>query len=256
MIKYMMKRQFRMRKYSANENYFNVINDDAGAYLLGFISADGGVYKNKLTIAQSGDNGKLLLEWIKNNLNSTHKLSIRCGKKITHRDAHILTITSPQLISDLRGFNISENKKNNMSFPESLNSKYLKSYIRGYFDGDGCVGVYIEKKIKNNKAYYSKYLKLSFYGTFNFISKINELLSESLKGRIQKYGIHCEIIWTNKKARDFGKWLFENNSQLPDYSKNIKYLKYIEEYDNLSKLSERVSKAVIQMDMKDRKSVG
>ena len=59
---------------------------------------------------------------------------------------------------------------------------------------------------------------------------------------------HAEIIWTNKKARNFGKWLFEKNNNLPTYVKIKKYIKYIEEFDNTPTVSERASKIVIQKD--------
>lgn len=249
-----MKKQFKLRKYSINENYFNYIDDNVIAYILGFISADGGIFKNQLTIAQSGNEGKILLEWIKNKLNSNHAILLRKGKKITHRDAHILTITSPQIIKDLKKFNIIENKKYNFNFPDLLDLKYLKSYIRGYFDGDGCVGIYHEKRIKNNKLYFSKYLKLSFYGTKHFIIKCNELLPMPIKGRtlFSKNGIHAEIIWTNKKARNFGDWLFEKNNDLPEYVKINKYLSYIEEFNNTPTVFERASKIVLQKDNKNK----
>jgi len=246
-----MKKQFKLRKYKINENYFNIIDSENKAYILGFISADGGVKDKVLTIAQSSKNGEILLEWIKNELNSNHILYLRKRKKITHNDAYILQITSPQIIEDLNKYNILENKKYNNEFPNLLNIKYFKQYIRGYFDGDGCVGIYYEKKKKNNKFYYSKYLKLSFYGTKNFIVKCNELFPESIKGRIllSKNNKHAEIIWTNKKARIFGEWLFENSDNLPNYVKNTKYLNYINEYKITPILSERVSKIVIQKDI-------
>ena len=248
-----MKGQFKLRKYNVNENYFNSINNNIGAYILGFISADGGVFNNRLTIAQSGDEGKILLEKIKNKLNSNHTILSRKGKKIAHRDAHVLIITSPQIVKDLKNYNIIKNKKYNFKFPDLLDLKYLKPYIRGYFDGDGCVGIYYEKKERNNKIYNSKYLKLSFYGTKIFILRCNELLPTPIMGRIllSKDDIHAEIIWTNKKARNFGEWLFEKNDDIPEYVKIKKYLMYIKEFNNTPKVFERASKAVLQKDNKN-----
>lgn len=150
MIKYLMKKQFKLRRYSLNEHYFNEIHDNDKAYLLGFIAADGCIYENRLIIAQSGNDGRILLEWFKNKLNSTHILYIRYAKKPTHKNSHILTITSPQIVEDLNKHGIIRNKKYKLCFPKTLNLEFLKPYIRGYFDGDGCVGIYIEKKIKKN----------------------------------------------------------------------------------------------------------
>lgn len=86
------------------------------------------------------------------------------------------------------------------------------------------------------------------YGTTEFITNMNGLIPKSIKGRVVKRRLsHSEIIWTNKKARNFGTWLFENN-ELPKYVKYVKFSKYMEEFNNIPKLSERMSKPVIQLD--------
>jgi len=241
-----MKGQFKARKYIVNENYFNSVNNDESAYILGFISADGGVFDNALTIGQSSDKGKELLEWIKSKLDSDHVLYYRPPKKETHNYCNVLTITSPKIVSDLNNFNIDEQKKYNYKFPDNLNLNLFKQFLRGYFDGDGCVGVYDEKGERNGKIYLSRYLKLSFYGTIDFIEKCKVLIP--IKGHItySKNKTHCEIIWTNKKAREFGKWLFENNNQLPLYVKSKKYFEYINEFNNTIPLNVRTSKKISQ----------
>lgn len=235
-------------EYDINHNYFNYINNDEKAYILGFIFADGCIHKKVLTIAQSGDKEKNILLWIKEKMESNHILYTKKPKKETHKTTYILSITSPQIINGLKSNGVKENKKYDSEFPTNLNISQFKSFIRGYFDGDGCVGIYNEKKIKNGKKYISKYLKLSFFGTKDFIESCNDLLPDELKGRIRYVKNHAEIIWTNKKARNFGKWLFENENLFKSL-KYVKYNTYIKEYNETPKLIERIKRKVVQFNL-------
>jgi hypothetical protein len=242
-------------RYSVNEKYFSKINSHEKAYILGFIVADGGVYGNNLSIGQSGKNGKMLLEWIKEKLSSNNIFYVKKPKKNTHNINYVLTISSNEIVNDLSKFNVSENKKYCFEFPQALNLKYFKSFLRGYFDGDGCVGIYDEKTVtQKGKTNYSEYLKLSFYGTKNFITYCNNLLPNKIKGRIavSKSNTHAEIIWTNKKAREFGLWLFENNNEIYPYVKISKFRSYMDKYKVTPKLHERLSKPVIQKNLEGK----
>lgn len=237
------------KTYSCNENSFNKINTNEIAYVLGFICADGSLNKNILNISQSGEVEKLILFYIKDVLNSNHPLRVvKFGNK-NHRDSYQLNIFSKKIIEDLNSYGIGNNKKYSLSSIKNLPEKYNKSFVRGYFDGDGCVGVYDEKKIKNGKTYVSNYLKLSFFGTKDFICWVNDnIIPEEFKGRIVIKYKHAEIIWTNKKAREFGEWLFSDEIlyQSPKYQK---YWEYMDEYKNKTPLNLRASKAVKQFDM-------
>lgn len=196
---------------------------------MGFIAADGGVYKNSLLISQSGEEGKILLEIIKDTLEYTGVLyRVNTSTKINYR----LNINSPQIIKDLKQYNVVENKSYNFNL--NIKNNYFKSFLRGYFDGDGCVGIYerqVKQYRKNNsyKIYNEKYLRISFFGTLDFIRNCNELIPKELRGKItisKSCKNHGEIYWTYKKAKDFGRWLFKND-ELPLYIKKIKFDNYI-----------------------------
>jgi hypothetical protein len=220
------KGQF-IRKYEVNDNVFECIEDDYSAYVLGIISSDGGVFENKLTITQCGIEGEKMLNWVKDMINSNHGLYHLKSDNEKHNDIYRLTIVSDKIVNDLLKYNITKNKKYLYNYPINLDNRYMKSFIRGYFDGDGCVGVYNGKKIKNGKTYYHKYLKMSFYGTKDFILKCKDILPYKPSVVLNKEKTHGEIIWTHKRARDIANWLFDDNLYLS--KKKIKYLKYIEE---------------------------
>lgn len=241
------KGQF-VNKYTFNDKFFNKIDSHESAYLLGFICGDGNIKNNVFTIAQSGEVEKEILLWFKDKINSNHFLYKRKPKKSTHRISYVLSITSKKLVESLKNLGVSENKKYKLQYPNIINEDYFKSFLRGYFDGDGCVGVYYEKKKKNNKTYKSKYLKLSFYGTKEFISACNNKIPSEIKGRIRNVGSHSEIIWTNKKARNFGEWLFSNKKLFQSVKYN-KYWDYIDKFRNTPNVFDRLSKPVIQKDI-------
>ena len=50
----------RPRKYSLNEDYFENINSNNKAYILGFIYADGSIYGNYLSIRVSAKDVEIL----------------------------------------------------------------------------------------------------------------------------------------------------------------------------------------------------
>ena len=51
-------------KYSVEDDYFEELTSE-GAWLIGFLAADGSVHKNTLTFSQSGRKGLRLVEHIK-----------------------------------------------------------------------------------------------------------------------------------------------------------------------------------------------
>lgn len=127
-------------KYSVDESYFRDIDNQDKAYWYGFLLADGHTTKDgKLKLAlQSSDKEHIARFLI--SLESNHPIH-----KITQQDAYETTVSSSILVGDLvsKGFNNQKSQwfdveKIVSHVPESL----MHHFIRGYFDGDGCVGIY------------------------------------------------------------------------------------------------------------------
>ncbi|MBI5003981.1 hypothetical protein HZC00_02725 [Candidatus Kaiserbacteria bacterium] len=109
------------------------------AYVLGFFAADGTMIKNKREghfIEFHITDRKLLFD-IRRAVSSNHKIAIRVRNpkwKLGYR----LQIGSKRWFSDLQRLGFSSRKSNVMLFP-NVPDEFLGSFIRGYFDGDGCV---------------------------------------------------------------------------------------------------------------------
>ncbi|MCX6715910.1 MAG: hypothetical protein NT077_02735 [Candidatus Taylorbacteria bacterium] len=121
-----------------NKDFFKIWTPNM-AYIPGFFAADGYMTKNKKGAhfwnIQITD--KELLEQIKTIIGSEHKISVRVGterEKILYR----LQIGSKEMFSDLLSLGFRQGKTKSLVVPE-VPAKYFRDFVRGYFDGDGCV---------------------------------------------------------------------------------------------------------------------
>jgi intein-encoded DNA endonuclease-like protein len=126
------------------------------AYLLGFIYADGTVEdfrKSSRTCYLAVTSIDLsLIKQIKYLLNSGHKIQIRPAGKIFFGDkiyfrqkAYGLRIGSKAIYEDLLKLGLTPRKSLTIKLP-SIPRIYFSHFLRGYFDGDGCVSVYLLKE--------------------------------------------------------------------------------------------------------------
>lgn len=125
------------RKYSINDSYFSTQSSNM-AYLLGFLAADGCVYKNRnlIKIGLSAVDGDFLVK-ISEELDSTFPLHFYQTKD--GFDVCEFKFSSYQIKQDLAQYGVVPNKTGSFNFPSKLESKYYLDFIRGYFDGDGSV---------------------------------------------------------------------------------------------------------------------
>ncbi len=172
------------------------------AYVLGFFAADGYVTKNKrggcFWSIQIVD--KELLEQIKVAIGSNHKIGIRVPKN-SSKKLYRLQIGSKEMCNDLNRLGMRMKKTKTMLFP-LVPRKYLRHFIRGYFDGDG--HVWVGQNIKNGLKTYNQTIEIGFTSSSKLllIDLMNKLSMLGLKGgslicretffRLQ-YSIHDSI---------------------------------------------------------------
>lgn len=134
------------RKHKFNERYFENIDSEEKAYWLGFIAADGCVYKNKqsyrLQINLKGSDIDHLKKFQKA-ICSDYKIT---EKKVGKAQSNTcqLKINSTKMCNDLIKNNIIE-RKSIIFEPPILNKNLMNHFIRGYFDGDGWITSYKRK---------------------------------------------------------------------------------------------------------------
>lgn len=134
------------RKHKLNERYFDTIDTQNKAYILGFIMADGCVAKtdktqlstNRLIISISKKD-RHILEFIKEELECDYEIFdfIPSGTYANNEMSRI-SINSKQLCTDLSKYGVVPRKTGVESFP-ILDKEFNRHFIRGFLDGDGYV---------------------------------------------------------------------------------------------------------------------
>lgn len=125
------------RIYALNEDYFNTQSSNM-AYILGFIAADG-------TVRQKSNEVKITLSAIDKEILEKIKKELNSGRPIREYQDNFgyskveLNFTSPVIKESLKKYGIIPNKTTLLKPPYELEEQYIIDYIRGYFDGDGCI---------------------------------------------------------------------------------------------------------------------
>lgn len=160
---------------SVNESFFEKWSPDM-AYVLGFFVADGCLAKNQKRrnyyiefVSTDFD----IIEKIKHKLNADQKIGARRGNG-AWKKAYRLQIGSKRMFDSLINYGFSQNKSKILS-PPDVPKEYFPDFLRGYFDGDGCIswGKYKPK----NRPSAREYIGLCFTsGSKNFLLGIKETL--------------------------------------------------------------------------------
>ena len=126
----------RRNRYTLNESYFDVIDSQVKAYLLGLIAADGCVTKTNYVAFESID--QQLTALLSQELQYSGKIRIVTPPGYTPH--YRLNFSSQRIASALSSYGVVTGRtfSNAYYFPKS---EYLASYVLGYFDGDGCAYV-------------------------------------------------------------------------------------------------------------------
>lgn len=160
----------KIRKYELDENYFEKIDSNNKAYLLGYLFSDGSVcntkgnYSIKLKIHKKD---KHILDFLQQELKSNYPITHDNGTNCIY-----LRICSKKLTEDIIKLGCVPTKSLILKYP-NIDEKYYNSFIHGYFDGDGCI-YYAEK---NEKKSIQRQFKL--LGTCDFLNSIKKYFNNN-----------------------------------------------------------------------------
>jgi intein-encoded DNA endonuclease-like protein len=197
-----------------NKDFFKIWSPEM-AYILGFFAADG-----YLTLNNRGANfwniqitDRELLEEIKRVIKSEHKISLKKGKD-NEKDLHRIQIGSKEMCNDLRILGMKENKTKSLSVPNVPN-KYFADFVRGYFDGDGCVFVGLIHKERK-----TKYLNIQVIFTScskDFLEQLRSRLENRgiFKGRIQnRNNSFYRLVYSVSASLKLYKFMYNDKNRL------------------------------------------
>lgn len=189
----------REKKYKINEKFFETIDNQEKAYVLGFLYADGNLHKNKNNFSiELSEKDIKILKKIKSVLQSNHKLfkHIQYNKKYKkYYIGYRLTVCNVKMCNDLLKIGVVSNKSLNIKFPD-IKINLLCHFIRGYFDGDGSIYHYkrIGKRIINDFSG----VEFALLGSNHFCKSLYKLF----KRKINVIG-YCDKSGENQKISRF-----------------------------------------------------
>lgn len=138
-----------LRKYNYDTTIFT--NENAiSYYLLGAYMTDGSIHINVAKNAHSASlssNDKDWLEDIKNIISPLKPIY-----KCPNSNGYSLSLSNKYIVDWLVSKGCTKNKSLTLQFP-NVPDEYLKDFIRGCFDGDGCLCIYTAKNIKAKQIY-------------------------------------------------------------------------------------------------------
>lgn len=163
----------QIRKYKYDESYFLSIDNCRKAYFFGLIAADGCNTGGGLAISLV-ESDSYILEELKNDIKYDGYIRKLNARKLSQNNQKILSINGKFLSQQLTDLGISKNKSLTLIFP-NIKRELLPHFIRGYFDGDGCVSV------ENNKV-----RCINFVGSKNMIETLCDIFTNNLSIKCNK----------------------------------------------------------------------
>lgn len=151
-----------------NQHVFDTILDDETAYWLGFIFADGYIsstrYCFELSVSIKDKNHLDRFNSFMGYLGDNVKVSSsKFNEKVFTRCRW--SVTNKHLWNVLNNYGCVPRKSTSLKFPTAIPKEFIPAFIRGYFDGDGCI------------TGTTKSVNTTILGTEEFLKSIAEYLT-------------------------------------------------------------------------------
>lgn len=215
----------RTRKISeVDHDYFDTWSASV-SYILGFIVSDGciqyDIKKHRYCLEFCIHKKDIeILEFIKFELKSNIDIRLRNNNLIS------LKITSKKICEKLISLGITPRKTGKEILPIGLPDEFLWDFIRGYFDGDGCINI----RGRNGRT-----------GTFSICSASKTIFDE-IKNKT-KIGTIVDRTKFTKSGNNFYEWIIRDQENLKKlyysiYNSNFclkrKYNKFTQYINNIN----------------------
>ena len=190
-------------------DYFDVIDTEIKAYLLGFITADGsvGYRKNRREAGtfkiELQESDKEILDLILEELNckSTKRVRERNGKNTIS-----ICISSTYLVKSLEKYGVIPNKTYNLRllYINFSDKAFLKAYLRGLFDGDG--SLYFV-----NNSYHASFTEGLLHIVQQFQNIIDDEIGIERHTKINSNTAH-HAVWNGVNCCKLCHYLYDDSS--------------------------------------------
>lgn len=217
------------KQYKINENYFDTIDTPNKAYILGFLYADGcnsSNYDKKrycVTITLQSSDSQILYD-IKNEIGYEAPIKFRTYNEC---ERATLDICNKHIALKLHELGLVPNKTLILKFPDWLSEEFYPHFVRGYFDGDGC--------ITSNNRKVAPQLSISIVSTACMCMSIADIIFDKCHVTTHVYDVGHEkcnatiktfMITGNVQCKKFLTYIYQD----ADLKLLRKYHKYIDWY--------------------------
>lgn len=203
------------------------------AYVLGFIYADGAIEdcreSSRTCYLSLANNDIVILKDIMSIMSTTHKIQKREPRKIQLRGkeywckaSYSVRIGNKAIYNDLVNLGLCPRKSLIIKLP-NIADKYFGYFLKGYFDGDGCINIEKNNKNRLNVIFTS--------GSKEFLEKIAErvvLLYPTIKSSLSFGSGAYRLRYNWRNANIVAELIYRNTLQTPyikyKYNKYIQYL--------------------------------
>ena len=184
-----------LRKENIKIDIFNPVNTPEAAYILGFYIADGCLNGNKFVITLN-EKDKEILEKIRDYMSPITKLIYKketINKQgIVSHPMYSFAFACKEIVSCLEDLGLGKNKTYlSKSIKNVVPKELMWDFIRGYWDGDGCISS--SNVTKNVKETSYNYINIGF----TIISKDPDILNE-MNEFFMEEGINTHVYPDNK----------------------------------------------------------
>ena len=162
-------------------------------------------------------------------LNELKALLEHEGTLYKNGDGYTLRITSKKLSDILNKYNICGDKRYSVPYMKAPTLELESCYIRGLFDGDGCIYFnYVSGTLKDKRMEITTGSKLMVEGIEDLYKRLN--LVYEISERTSGAGNTYYVIYVRRPEEiiKLGKWIYSNKSlKFKLIQKYIKFLKFI-----------------------------
>lgn len=208
------------QKYNINKDFFYDIHSKEFSYYFGWMMADGCVTNSTIAITLQ-ERDKYILDYFNSLFGGNRPLGFRKKGNDNQQNAWSLRIGHKNIVEHLISLGLLRRKSLILTFPTWILKENYQYFIRGYFEGDGCVII-------------SKYNKVttSFIGTLEFLTFLQTFFETNLNI------VSNKIIKASKSNSNTFSLRFNhiNSKQLYEFlyeDLNVQYL--TRKYDKLNK---------------------
>ncbi len=196
------------------------------AYVLGFLVADGSVTdadaSSRTQYIEFTNTDKKIIEKIRDALQSKHPLQFRKPRVTKYPDGAFhksspifrLRIGSKELFADILKLGVIPRKSNVITFPK-IPPKHLSHFVRGYFDGDGCI--YIEYRKRGDEEAPKRMRTIFTSGSQQYLEGLREELSmvtDMGKGNMYYEHRAFRLVYDTNESRKLFRFMYRGKRDL------------------------------------------